>query len=90
MKGHSARAKSIRIRTSIDGGMVRVEIRDNGPGISDEHLPHLFDSFFTTKQGGLGIGLSLCRSIIEAHGGQIGAANLPTGALLHFELPTAR
>jgi signal transduction histidine kinase len=63
-------------------------IRDNGPGISDENLDQVFDSFFTTKADGVGIGLAVCRSIIGAHGGDIEASNLPQGgACIRFSLP---
>jgi signal transduction histidine kinase len=67
---------------------VVVEITDTGPGIPPEQFPRLFQSFFTTKRGGMGIGLAMCRSIIEAHGGTIEAANLPDGgACFRFALP---
>lgn len=81
---------TVTVRTSRapDGGIL-VEIDDNGPGFPPDQVGHLFDSFFTTKEGGLGIGLSICRSIIEAHGGRISAANLPVGARFSFTLPTA-
>ena len=53
----------------------------SGPGLTPESFDHLFDAFYTTKLGGMGMGLSICRSIIEAHGGQIWAtANIPKGA----------
>jgi PAS domain S-box-containing protein len=69
-------------------GGVRVEVRDSGPGLSQDSLGRLFDPFYTTKRGGMGMGLSICRSIIEAHGGQVGAtANVPRGAVFHFTLP---
>jgi PAS domain S-box-containing protein len=69
-------------------GGVRVEVRDSGTGLSQESLGRLFDPFYTTKRGGMGMGLSICRSIIEAHGGQVGAtANVPRGAAFHFTLP---
>jgi signal transduction histidine kinase len=62
-------------------------IRDSGPGIPPDHLGKLFESFFTTKEGGLGIGLPICRSIVEAHGGSITATNNPdAGATFSFTL----
>jgi signal transduction histidine kinase len=58
-----------------DPETVRCSIEDSGPGIDPEHLPHLFDSFFTTRDNGMGMGLAICQSIIEAHGGHIRADN---------------
>jgi len=81
------------IRLSIewtDSGMLIFSIRDSGPGIAGADLEHVFDSFFTTKEGGLGIGLAICQSIISAHGGRISASNLSEGgAHFQFTLPTA-
>jgi PAS domain S-box-containing protein len=74
-------------RAEPDG--VLVAVKDSGPGLDPESLERLFDSFYTTKPGGLGMGLSICRSIIEAHGGRLWAtANLPRGAIFHFTVPT--
>jgi signal transduction histidine kinase len=67
---------------------VRVTVKDSGPGLAPASLEHLFTPFHTTKPGGLGMGLSICRSIIEAHGGRIWVtANLPQGAIFRFTLP---
>ena len=69
---------------------IRIEIRDSGPGLSAEALERPFEAFYTTKPNGMGMGLSICRSIIEAHGGRIWAtANVPQGAVFHFTLPLA-
>jgi PAS domain S-box-containing protein len=66
-----------------------VSVRDSGPGVAPANLEQLFTPFHTTKPGGLGMGLSICRSIIEAHGGRLWAtANLPRGAIFHFTVPT--
>jgi signal transduction histidine kinase len=63
-------------------------VTDCGVGISIEHADRLFDAFFTTKSSGMGMGLSICRSIIEAHGGQLWATpNLPRGTTFQFTLP---
>ena len=62
-----------------DQNHLQLEISDNGPGIKPEHLPHIFDSFFTTKSTGMGMGLLICRSIIEALGGTIEAKNNENG-----------
>jgi PAS domain S-box-containing protein len=65
-----------------------VVVRDSGPGIDLERLERVFEAFYTTKSDGLGMGLSICRSIIEAHGGRLWAsANLPRGASFQFALP---
>jgi signal transduction histidine kinase len=90
MVQHDTPGPTVTVRTSRapDRGIL-VEIEDNGPGIPDDHLAHLFDSFFSTKEGGLGIGLSICRSIVEAHGGRIACVNLPVGARFSFTLPAA-
>jgi PAS domain S-box-containing protein len=67
---------------------VLVEVRDSGPGLAPATIERLFDAFHTTKPGGLGLGLSICRSIIEAHGGRLWAkANVPRGAIFEFSLP---
>jgi signal transduction histidine kinase len=63
-------------------------LRDSGPGIDPENLDRVFDSFYTTKPSGMGLGLSICRSIVDAHGGRLWAdANEPRGAVVQFTLP---
>lgn len=63
-------------------------IRDHGPGVSDSNIERIFDGFFTTKQGGMGIGLAVCKSIVVAHGGEITVANDPLGgAQFRFAIP---
>jgi CheY-like chemotaxis protein/anti-sigma regulatory factor (Ser/Thr protein kinase) len=75
-------------RTGADE--VLVAVRDSGPGIDPEHLERVFDSFYTTTPSGMGLGLSICRSIVDAHGGQLwAAANEPKGAVFQFWLPAA-
>jgi PAS domain S-box-containing protein len=80
------------LQISIDAvpseGSVRVGVRDTGPGLSPESLPRLFEPFYTTKPEGIGMGLSICRSIIEAHGGRLCAIPCePQGALFQFTIP---
>lgn len=67
---------------------VLVVVRDSGPGLSSAGLDRIFEAFYTTKTGGLGMGLSICRTIIEAHGGRLWAtAAQPQGATFQFTLP---
>ena len=71
-------------------GGVLVSVRDSGPGIDPDHLDRVFEAFYTTKSSGVGMGLSICRSIIDAHGGRLWAdANAPRGAVFQFTLPGA-
>jgi signal transduction histidine kinase len=68
---------------------VLIAVRDSGPGIDPEHIERVFEAFYTTKSSGVGMGLSICRSIIDAHGGRLWAdANEPRGAVFQFTLPS--
>jgi signal transduction histidine kinase len=74
--------------TRIDPEGVCVAVRDTGHGLRPESLPRLFEPFYTTKPDGMGMGLSICRSIIEAHGGRLWATSCePRGALFQFTIP---
>jgi signal transduction histidine kinase len=86
------RPRELLIRTQADNtGQVLVEIGDSGIGIDPEHAGQLFNAFFTTKADGMGMGLSICRSIIAAHGGRIWASpNAGPGTILQFTLPAHR
>jgi len=84
--GEEDRQLFVSARSEPDG--VCVEVRDSGPGFAPEALERVFDPFYTTKSGGLGLGLSVCRSIIEAHNGRLWASpNLPRGAIFRFIVP---
>jgi signal transduction histidine kinase len=73
-----------------EGTHILVSVADSGPGLDLNNVDRLFDAFYTTKPQGLGMGLSISRSIIGAHGGQLWArANVPKGALFQFTLPIA-
>src|SRR5713226_1777200 len=86
--GEGARELHISIDAVPSEGGVRVGVRDTGPGLSPESLPRLFEPFYTTKPEGMGMGLSICRSIIEAHGGRLWATGCePRGALFQFTIP---
>jgi PAS domain S-box-containing protein len=89
MSGSRDGSPELLIRTEQDGpGGVLVAVQDSGPGLTPGSGDRLFDAFYTTKPGGMGMGLSICRSIVEAHGGRMWAtANLPQGATFQFNLP---
>ena len=84
--------RKVEISTAGNGqGEVRLTVRDHGTGIPMEMRGRLFDQFFTTKEQGLGMGLAIVRSIVEAHGGQIDAENVADGgARFYFTLPVAK
>jgi signal transduction histidine kinase len=81
--------KRLMIRSALSNAHeLLVSVEDTGPGIDVEHLDRVFTPFFTTKPQGIGMGLPICRSIVEAHGGRLWAArNEPRGAAFHFTLP---
>jgi signal transduction histidine kinase len=81
--GEEGRELLISSRNEPDG--VLVEVRDSGPGFAPAALERVFEAFYTTKPGGLGLGLSICRSIIEAHNGRLWASpNVQRGATFEF------
>ena len=84
--------RTLLIRTgAAEAGGVLVAVQDTGTGLDPSKLERLFEAFYTTKPDGLGMGLSICRSIIEAHGGPLWAsANEPRGAVFQFTLPAER
>jgi C4-dicarboxylate-specific signal transduction histidine kinase len=84
--GDGERQLLISTRDESDG--VSVEVRDSGPGFASVDLDRVFEAFYTTKSGGLGLGLSICRSIIESHNGRMWASpNVPHGAIFGFIAP---
>ena len=81
MSGVSEGPRELLISTAKDASSgVLVAVQDSGPGLNPESFDRLFDAFYTTKPGGMGMGLSICRSIVEAHGGRIWALALPARA----------
>jgi len=89
MSGIDERRRELTIVSAADGPeAVAVEVRDSGMGVDLERAAHLFEPFYTTKAEGIGIGLSISRSIVEAHGGHLSAAaNVPHGAVFRFSVP---
>lgn len=83
--------RRLRIATGHgDHDSVLVRVEDSGPGIPADRIPHLFESFYSTREGGMGLGLRICQSIVEAHGGHIEGANNASGsACFSFTLPIA-
>jgi PAS domain S-box-containing protein len=83
-------ARQVRIRTAAAGKFVEVSVADNGPGLEGCDVSKIFDPFFTTKPNGMGMGLAISRTIVEAHGGQIWTTPNPeSGAVFHLTLPLA-
>jgi len=89
MSGLAEGSRELLISTGKDAsGGVLVTVQDSGPGLSSEACERAFDAFYTTKPGGMGMGLSICRSIIEQHGGRIWASRKAgPGATIQFTLP---
>jgi C4-dicarboxylate-specific signal transduction histidine kinase len=86
-----AGARELSITTEQDQTGVLVAVSDSGPGINPELLDRVFEPFYTTKASGIGMGLSICRSIIEVHGGRLWAeANEPRGTVFQFTLPAGQ
>jgi len=89
LKGHHISTPEVIVSTRFgDNKEVLLSVSDSGPGIKPDQLNTIFDSFETTKKGGLGIGLSICRSIAQRLGGRLWAENRPEGgAIFFFSLP---
>ncbi|WP_442893734.1 ATP-binding protein [Bradyrhizobium sp. AZCC 1699] len=89
MEGVDQRAGALRINSEREAaGGVLVTVRDSGPGLDPADVERVFEAFYTTKAKGMGMGLAICRSMVEAHGGRMWAsANEPRGAVFQFSLP---
>jgi PAS domain S-box-containing protein len=80
--------RELQISTEVEADRVIVAVRDTGPGLAEDAIERAFEAFYTTKSTGLGMGLSICRSIVEDHGGRLWAtANVPKGAAFQFTVP---
>lgn len=88
--GVASGAISVRVRTNHAGRMAQVTVSDTGPGLDVQNATKIFEPFFSTKSGGLGLGLAVSRAVVEAHGGQLWIDPKPgLGATFHFTLPYA-
>jgi two-component system sensor kinase FixL len=88
---NSPRREIVISAAPADGDMIEIQVADSGPGLAPEVRERLFQPFTTTKPHGMGVGLSICRSIVEAHGGRLWAADNPGGGTLFcFTLPGAK
>jgi signal transduction histidine kinase len=89
MSSVTDRARQLVITTrNTEQDEVQVTVEDSGTGLDPEKIARIFDAFYTTKPGGMGMGLSICRSILQTHNGRLWAtANDGPGASFHFKLP---
>jgi signal transduction histidine kinase len=91
MSGDGEGARELLINTGRDApNGVLISLRDTGPGLDPKSLDRLFEAFYSTKAQGMGLGLAISRSIVEAHGGRLWAsANVPRGAVFQFTVPAS-
>jgi len=91
MSSVTHRARSLRVCAEQDDeGQVQISVADSGTGLDSAHMTRIFEPWFTTKRDGMGLGLSICRSIVEAHGGRLWVApQLPHGMVFRFSVPVA-
>jgi signal transduction histidine kinase len=88
MQSITDRPRELVIKSQDDTQRMLISVTDSGVGISTENADRMFNAFFSTKSNGMGMGLSICRSIVEDHGGRLWAtANPPHGATFQFTLP---
>ncbi len=90
MSTRPSHSRRLLVSTSLDAGAIVTGVADSGTGVDVATMPRMFEAFFTTKRDGMGLGLSICRSIVEAHGGSLWASpRAPRGTTFQFKLPTA-
>jgi signal transduction histidine kinase len=81
VQGNKKPPCTVHLMTSFSGERAVVAVRDNGPGLPDDAIERVFEPFYTTKRDGMGLGLSICRSIVLAHDGTLEAARNPEGGM---------
>ena len=87
MRSITLRPRELLIRSAKNHNEVSIQVQDSGTGLDRQRAEHIFEPFFTTKPEGIGMGLSIARSIVESHGGRLSAESRPEGALFQFTLP---
>ena len=88
MSSSTGGQRVLEMTTAVnDAGEALITIADTGPGVEGEALEKMFDAFFTTKPEGMGMGLSICRSIVESHGGRLWVSRRDRGAIFYVALP---
>jgi PAS domain S-box-containing protein len=89
MRSIDDRTRLLRVKSeAVGSGGVAISVQDNGPGIDPKNIDRIFDPFFSTKSDGMGLGLAICRSLIEAHGGTLSVSpSVSQGAVFHINLP---
>ena len=90
MRGVADRTRVLKVTSrAVEPGAVAVSVEDTGAGIDPSAIDRIFDAFFSTKSNGMGLGLAICRSIVESHGGAVTvAANVPHGSIFRIDLPS--
>jgi signal transduction histidine kinase len=89
MRSVDDRERLLRVRSRpFDSSGIAVSVQDSGTGIDPQNIDRIFDAFFSTKSNGMGMGLAICRSIVEAHGGNLSVSpGVPHGSVFHIVLP---
>jgi signal transduction histidine kinase len=82
-------ARVLQVKTAVSENDVLIAVADSGPGIDPKSIDKIFDAFYTTKPAGMGMGLSICRSIVHSHGGRLWASRSDSGLTFYISLPVA-